>query len=149
MGLIKLEKTIKRRHHWLRNWLVSIIVVLAVALCAAGAYFFNVAMVPSHKSFINNSDRISRTDPLYHQKMWFKHAHKQTWRMTSASGHYRLVADYLPAGRPTTKNVIILHGFMGKKEKMGEYATMFHRLGYNVLVPDARAHGQSQEKYIG
>ena len=26
---------------------------------------------------------------------------------------------------------------------------MFHQLGYNVLIPDARAHGQSQGKYIG
>lgn len=120
-----------------------------VALFAAGSYFFNVAMVPSQKSFINNSDRISKSDPLYQQKMWFKHAKKQQWTIKSASGNYRLVADYLPAAKPTTKNVIILHGFMGKKERMGEYATMFHRLGYNVLMPDARAHGQSQGKYIG
>ena len=26
---------------------------------------------------------------------------------------------------------------------------MFHQQGYNVLLPDARAHGQSQGKYIG
>src|SRR5699024_1451794 len=117
-------------------------------LFAAGSYFFNVAMVPSHKSFINNSARISKSDPLYSQKMWFKRAPKQQWTMKSASGDYRLVADYLPAARPTTKNVIILHGFMGRKEKMGEYAAMFNQLGYNVLMPDARAHGESQGKYI-
>lgn len=32
---------------------------------------------------------------------------------------------------------------------MGPYAAMFHQMGYNVLMPDARAHGQSQGKYIG
>ena len=32
---------------------------------------------------------------------------------------------------------------------MAPYAAMFHQLGYNVLIPDARAHGQSQGKYIG
>jgi fermentation-respiration switch protein FrsA (DUF1100 family) len=32
---------------------------------------------------------------------------------------------------------------------MGTYAAMFHQLGYNVLMPDARAHGESQGKYIG
>lgn len=124
-------------------------IVLALAIFAASCYFFQVAMVPSHKSFVNNSDRIAKSDPLYKQKMWFKHAPKQHWTMESASGHYRLVADYLPAAQSTTKNVLILHGFMGKKERMGEYAAMFHQLGYNVLMPDARAHGQSQGKYIG
>lgn len=149
MGLTILNTAIKKKRHPLRNWLIGIITVIVVAMLAAGAYFFNVAMVPSHKSFINNSNRISRSDPLYSQKMWFKHADKQTWTMESASGHYRLVADYLPAAHQTTKNVVILHGFMGRKEKMGEYAAMFHQMGYNVLMPDARAHGQSQGKYIG
>lgn len=148
MGLIILKEKAQHRHHFWR-WLIGIIIVIAVALFAAGSYFFSVAMVPSHKSFVNNSDRISRHDPLYSQKMWFKQAPKQQWTETSASGGYRLVADYLPAARKTTKNVIILHGFMGKKERMGEYAAMFHQMGYNVLMPDARAHGQSQGKYIG
>lgn len=151
MGLIILEekeKVTNRRHH-LWRWLIGIVVLLALALFAAGSYFFSVAMVPSHKSFINNSNRISKKDPLYAQKMWFKRAPKQQWTMESAGGNYRLVADYLPAARSTNKNVIILHGFMGRKEKMGEYATMFHQLGYNVLMPDARAHGQSQGRYIG
>lgn len=141
-------KVLKKRHLVCR-WLAGIIVLVVVAVLAAGAYFFNVAMVPSHKSFINNSTKISRSDPLYRQKMWFKDADKQRWTMESAGGHYRLVADYLPAKRTTTRNVIILHGFMGQKEKMGEYAALFHHLGYNVLMPDARAQGQSQGKYIG
>ncbi|KRM25291.1 alpha/beta hydrolase [Limosilactobacillus panis] len=149
MGLIILKKQANKRRHRLWRWLVGIVVVIAVAPFAAGSYFFNVAMVPSHKSFVNNSNRISKSDPLYKQKMWFKRAHKEKWTMESASGHYRLVADYLPATQKTTKNVIILHGFMGKKERMGEYGTMFHQMGYNVLMPDARAHGQSQGKYIG
>lgn len=149
MGLIILKKQASKRRHRLWRWLVGIVVVIAVALFAAGSYFFNVAMVPSHKSFVNNSNRISKSDPLYKQKMWFKRAHKEKWTMESASGHYRLVADYIPAAKKTTKNVIILHGFMGKKERMGEYGAMFHQMGYNVLMPDARAHGQSQGKYIG
>lgn len=148
MGLIKLNTAVKK--HRFRNWLIGIISVIVVAMLAAGSYFFTVAMVPSHKDFIHqSSNRISKTDPLYRQKLWFADAKKQKWTMESAQKHYRLVADYIPAAKPTTKNVIILHGFMGRKEDMGAYATMFHQLGYNVLLPDARAHGQSQGKYIG
>lgn len=149
MGLIilKAKENKKRRHLW--RWLVGIIIVVAIAIFGASCYFFNVAMVPGHKSFINNSSRISKSDPLYSQKMWFKNVKKQQWTMKSASGNYRLVADYIPAAKKTTKNVIIAHGFMGNKEKMGEYAALYHQMGYNVLMPDARAHGQSQGKYIG
>lgn len=145
--ILKIQNKKSRWHPW--RWLIGIITLVAVAIFAASCYFFSVAMVPGHKDFINNSTKISRNDPLYHQKMWFKQAKKQEWMMTSASGNYKLVADYLPADQSTTKNVVIAHGFMGSKERMGEYAAMFHQMGYNVLMPDARAHGQSQGKYIG
>ncbi|MBD7894814.1 alpha/beta hydrolase [Limosilactobacillus sp. Sa3CUN2] len=149
MGLINLEEQKKKQKHWLRRTIIAVILVIVVALFSAGTYFYHVAMVPGHKSFINNSQKIEKSDPLYTQKMWFKNAKKQQWVMTSATRNYRLDADYIPAAHKTTKNVVILHGFMGNKEKMGEYATLFHQMGYNVLMPDVRAHGQSQGKYIG
>lgn len=31
---------------------------------------------------------------------------------------------------------------------MANYAYMFHQMGYNVLLPDDRGHGQSAGKYI-
>lgn len=149
MGLIILSSQKKKQKYWIRRGLVTVLVVLGITLFGAGSYFFHVGMVPGHKSFVNNNQRIEKSDPLYDQKMWFKHAKKQQWTMKSATKDYRLVADYIPASHQTTKNVVILHGFMGNKEKMGEYATLFHQMGYNVLMPDARAHGQSQGKYIG
>ena len=150
MGLIKLSTVVKKKRHRLRNWLIGIVSVIVVALLVAGSYFFTVAMVPSHKSFVHqSSSRISRTDPLYRQKTWFADSKKQHWTIESATRHYRLDADYIPAAHSTTRSVIILHGFMGRKEDMGAYAAMYHQLGYNVLLPDARAHGHSQGKYIG
>ena len=56
---------------------------------------------------------------------------------------------YLPAQKSQHKTVIVAHGYMGNAETMGVYAKMFHDLGYNVLVPDARGHGESQGDYIG
>lgn len=149
MGLINLKKQVKKQKHWFRRIIVAVALLVTVALFGAGSYFFHVGMVPGHKSFVKGKQRIEKSDPLYSQKIWFKHAQKQKWTMTSATKNYKLVADYIPASQSTTKNVVILHGFMGTKEQMGEYATLFHQLGYNVLMPDARAHGQSQGKYIG
>lgn len=136
--------------HRLWRWLAWLCGILLILWVAAGLYFFKVGMVPGHKSFIkSNSQVLKKSDPLYHQKKWFQTTPKQKWTMTSASGHYRLDADYIPAAKPTKKSVLICHGFMNNKESMGAYAAMFHHLGYNVLVPDARAQGQSQGKYIG
>ena len=142
------KESSQKHHRW--RWVAWIVGILLVVWLAAGLYFFKVGMVPGHKSFIaGNSQTLRKSDSLYHQKKWFQDAHKQKWTMTSASKNYRLVADYLPAAQPTNKSVLICHGFMNNKEMMGAYAAMFHQLGYNVLLPDARAHGQSEGKYIG
>src|SRR5699024_5119758 len=101
------------RHPW--RWLIGIVVVIAVAIFAASSYFFSVAMVPGHKDFINNSTKISRNDPLYEHKICFKHAKKERWTMKSASGNYKLVADYTPAAKPATSKVVTAHGFMGNQ----------------------------------
>lgn len=144
-----MQKTTSKKHHFWR-WLTVIGTFLIVIWLAAGLYFFKVGMVPGHKSFINgNHQTLRKSDSLYQQKKWFRDAKKQHWTMTSASKNYRLVADYIPAAHSTSKSVLICHGFMNNKEMMGAYAAMFHQMGYNVLLPDARSHGQSEGKYIG
>ncbi|MDO4912005.1 MAG: alpha/beta hydrolase [Lactobacillus sp.] len=129
------------------KWLLGIIVVIFIALSAASVYFFNVAVVPGKKSFLSKDKQYPKTSIVYQNKAWYKRVKKSNWKMTSASGNYRLDANYISAH--SNKTVVILHGYMNNKDRMGEYAAMFHQLGYNVLLPDARAHGQSQGKYIG
>lgn len=137
----------KKRHFW-RNLVLGIVAVLLVADLGGAAYFFHVAVVRSPKTFIKNRP-VRKSDRLYSEEKWFQDAHKQHWTMTAANGKDRLVADYIPAAQPSVKTALICHGFMNRKESMGAYAAMFHQLGYNVLVPDARAHGQSTGKLIG
>ena len=143
-----MQKTSNKRRCW--PWVVGgLVTLLVVAFLGAALYFFNVAMVAGHKSFINNNTKIEKSDPLYAQKMWFQKTPKQVWTMKSATDNLRLDADYIPAAKKTNKSVLIAHGYMNNKDSMGAYAAMFHQLGYNVLIPDARAHGDSQWKYIG
>ena len=129
---------------------IAIISILAVCgiFLAAGLYFYQVAVVPGHKSFINNDTKLVKTDPLYKEKKWYQNVHKQKWIMKSADDNLTLDANYIPVNN-SKKTVIVLHGFMNNKDTMGAYAAMFHKLGYNVLLPDARGHGQSEGNYIG
>lgn len=129
--------------------LSTIISVLAIAFIGASFYFYNMAVVPGHKTFVSAKKPLSKSDPLYEQKLWYKKQPKQKWTMKSAGANLKLDANYIPASKSTNKTVILLHGYMNNKDGMGEYAAMFHQLGYNALLPDARAHGQSQGKTIG
>jgi fermentation-respiration switch protein FrsA (DUF1100 family) len=70
------------------------------------------------------------------------------WQLTSTDG-LKLSAYYLPAEKEQHKTAIIAHGYMGQASDMPQYAKIYHDLGYNVLMPDARGHGKSEGDYIG
>lgn len=130
-------------------WLTSCLAIIALISVGAGFYFFNVACVPGQKNFISkNTNSVKKSDPLYKEKKWYFDTKKQKWYIDSAIGNYRLDANYIPDGH-SKKTAIILHGYMNNKDTVGSYATLFHKLGYNTLQPDARSHGESQGKYIG
>jgi len=62
-----------------------------------------------------------------------------------------LRGSYLAAPSSTNRVVILAHGYRGNAKKdMGIFAELYHeRFGCNVLLPDARAHGASEGRYIG
>jgi fermentation-respiration switch protein FrsA (DUF1100 family) len=49
----------------------------------------------------------------------------------------------------SNKWVILLHGYTGGKEELLHIGKWYYEQGYNVLLPDLRAHGASQGKYFG
>ncbi|MDA5458006.1 alpha/beta hydrolase [Weissella confusa] len=129
------------------TWVVSIVVVLAVVLGAAGGYFFHVAEVRAKKDFIG-SGVLTKKDPLYSRQQEFLALDSQTWHLTAKDGT-KLVGNYVPAEKKTNKTVVVIHGFGVEHKAMAPYGQMFHDMGYNVLMPDDRASGKSGGKYIG
>lgn len=135
-----------------KRWLITIggiLTLVVVGIVGAGLYFFQVAVVPSPKAFLSKDQKITKASTLYPAQQWYQSANKQHWYETATSDNLKLDAYYIPAVKHTKKTAVIAHGFMGNKDKMYQYAYMFHQLGYNVLLPDDRAHGESQGKYIG
>ena len=134
----------KHKKAWLIG-LLSIFGVLLMGLVGASLYFYQYAFVPSKKSFLSGGESRIVKDG----KAWLKTVHKETWTEKAAGADLKLVADYVPAAKPTNKTVLVAHGYMNTKEFMAPQIKMFHDAGFNVLAPDDRGHGQSQGNYIG
>ncbi|MGT2935172.1 alpha/beta hydrolase [Streptococcus castoreus] len=120
--------------------------LLTLASVGASFYFFHVAQVREEKSFIRNEKR-GTNNPLYAAEKAFDALAYEKRQMTNRG--FKQVAWYLPASQDTHKTALVVHGFTSRKEDMKPYAMLFHNLGYNVLIPDNEAHGESDGNLIG
>ena len=144
------------------------IVAAAGILAAAGVgetvYFYNRTMKRGNAK-TERTTKMSGTDwekyfPLMEERKGFVlgQPHEDVY-ITSFDG-LKLHATYFPgmedeAGRPAdvsgvNKAVICFHGYTG--EGLSNHiaiADYFLKKGYAMLMPDARAHGESEGEYIG
>ena len=61
----------------------------------------------------------------------------------------KLVAVQILNVMPTNKWAVLVHGYRGGIIDMSNYAKHFYEQGYNILIPNLRAHGESEGTYIG
>ncbi len=89
------------------------------------------------------------TQELEAGKAWFEEQEKERITMTSHDG-LKLVAYFLPAEVESNKILILMHGYRNKG-MVWDFANLvkfYHEMGYHLLVPYQRAHGESEGKYI-
>jgi fermentation-respiration switch protein FrsA (DUF1100 family) len=124
---------------------------LSLSSCVS-AYFYDKAVARNSKDFIASSKDLSKQAKGPGAKdysAWIKTQPYETVSIQSFDG-LRLVGYYLPAASPSARTVILAHGYSSRGLHMSEFARFYsERLGYNVLMPDARGHGESEGDYIG
>ncbi|VDG21411.1 alpha/beta hydrolase [Lactobacillus sp.] [Lactiplantibacillus mudanjiangensis] len=91
---------------------------------------------------------LSRDENTEIENFWYDKQFKQQWLMQSFDG-LNLVATYIPNPHAGGRLAILAHGLNHSREQMVPYARIFMSLGYDVLMPDARAFGDSEGHTIG
>lgn len=141
--------------------LAAAILLAALFLLAAvaGAVFFKMVLVkeknpgdPMQKGHVTPEELERWRRAVNNGNKWVESHKTQEVEITSFDG-LRLHALLVPAEGGTQKNrkfLLAIHGY--RSGPMREFYYMlpfYHSLGYHVLMPDDRAHGKSEGKYIG
>lgn len=127
----------------------------AVAGCVASGIMFKMTM-PRPKG---TSDKIVNefAEPEKFQEYMEKSAPLSEWAQEqsyedvyiTARDDIRLHALYFPAENSDNKIVIFHHGYTSKAIDNVNHLKFFHDMGYDALLLDLRAHGESGGKYVG
>lgn len=134
-------------------WIVYFIIGLVLALFLVCHYFYQLAVSTSKKPFLKGNDELPEIfrDGIYAEgKAWVDEAKKEEITIKSHDG-LTFKAFLIPSSQTQQKVYVILaHGYTSKGLDMGAEAKFYHdELGFHVLAPDDRGHGNSQGKYIG
>lgn len=83
---------------------------------------------------------------------YFDWLNQQTFEQmeTTSQDGLKLKAMFLPADSKSDKVLIAIHGYRSYNiREYANYLKFYHELGFHILLPDNRAHGESEGKYIG
>ncbi|AOZ93117.1 alpha/beta hydrolase [Paenibacillus crassostreae] len=129
--------------------MMVVIVMLALVLIAASVYLYNVSIYRSKKDFMNVDPNLLKTSqPWESATDWLQEQPIRTIQIKSDDG-LQLAGHYIPSPEDSNKVVILAHGYSGQGRDMSNFAKLYQELGYHVLMPDDRGHGQSEGHYIG
>lgn len=138
--------------------LLIILAVLAAILAAGSLTLFANAVYRGAKRDKMPTDSVLPPPESYEGKRRRQNLEAEKLResrqlqpveIQSADG-LKLRGNFLAAEQPTRKIVLSIHGYRcsGLRE-WGLFAGYYHRRGVHLLMPDDRAHGASEGKYIG
>lgn len=128
--------------------------VLSVsALSIIGNYFYNLALNPkTSKDVIFKTPKEAKStsgEVINETLSWLLNNSNYTNSYIKSFDKLKLHSYKILNENPTDNWVITVHGYTSKGVDMSNYAMNFYNMGYNILIPDLRGHGESEGNYIG
>ena len=130
-----------------------VLVLLAIIILFSGVYVFLKACTRGKELRWLVEEEISKTGfakyypCILASDAWLKEYHAQDVYVTSKDG-LKLHAYWVPAEKPRG-TILLAHGYRSTfLVDFGLAFAFYHALGMNILVPNQRAHGKSEGRYI-
>lgn len=110
-------------------------------------FFYDLALNPHGKLSIPESEDGGEKLPFETDFSWIESSQPKNIYIKSRDG---LKLHAYAVEHPGTRRWLILcHGYMSCAKSMSCLGEAFYDMGFNVLLPDARGHGESEGKYYG
>ena len=130
-----------------------ITVIIVISLSLVGNYFYNLALNPNTPKDIvfGTPEEAEATSGqvLDSDISWLLNDSNYTDEYITSSDNLKLHSYQIKNETSSDKWVITVHGYTSEGINMSSYAKKYYDNGYNVLIPDLRAHGLSEGDYIG
>jgi alpha-beta hydrolase superfamily lysophospholipase len=144
--------------------LATALILIALVLCAilvagflCGRYFYNFALnrytiegkifkAPHNK--VDSPGKDKQRQRREENEAWLHETGYQTASIRS-DDDLQLFAHEIRHPQPADKWAIVLHGYTARGLAMLEAVRHFYDMGFDILLPDARGHGESEGDYVG
>lgn len=143
------------RKKWGKNVKIKVIISLVIVLVLATGgiawgvnYLFNYAIVRGDKEFISSADA-SGADGADYDAWEFAKEKPLIVSQETEDGLTLNGVHFKQKQKDTPKLAILAHGYTSDGKHMQDFGKMFYEEGFDLLIPDARAHGTSEGEYIG
>ncbi len=142
--------------HKVRNRVIIICIIVVVALCAigygVGFYFSNYALaradIDAQESIEESLNYATYGTELDEYNLGADYYATTTSTSITSEDGLNLYAD-MTRNEDSHVWVIVIHGYQASNLNMMNYGVRYADRGYNVLLPDNRAHDKSEGQYIG
>ncbi len=121
---------------------IPIVAVLIALICGLSVVYFGLRRPRRRRKDSRGGPAAFRMD-----RDWLKAVPQTDVSIHSFDG-LRLRARLLVQG-DARRFVILCHGYHAHGASMAHFARHFYRMGASLLLPDARAHGNSEGRYTG
>lgn len=113
---------------------------------ALGNYLFDLATTPRVHDPARDTDH---EDPIFKGRVWLReHPALREAALTAVDGLSLHAYVHYATGAPSHRWAVCVHGFGETAESVGIFGRHYEEWGWNVLLPDLRAHGKSEGRYV-